>query len=115
MKGSETDLLNSGKRDKVEIMAAIISLTGEFSTKTSIMNRVNLSHKQLTRYLKIMAAKQLIKTSKVKGKTLYQQTEKGRKFFNIYCEMLKILYGDNLLKVHNNLVVECLEQNHEYH
>ena len=115
MKGSETDLLNSGKRDKVEIMAAIISLTEEISTKTSIMNRVNLSHKQLTRYLKIMAAKQLIKTSKIKGKTLYQQTEKGRKFFNIYCEMLKILYGNDLLKVHNNLVVECLEQNHETH
>ena len=104
----EKDFLHSGRRDTVEIMSAIIALTEEASTLTSIMEKVNLSYKQTEKYIELMTNKGLIKKIENDEITLYEQTEKGCKFFRIYCEMLRILYGEDFLNNKNNLAVACL-------
>ena len=108
MKESDNDLLIRGKRDSLEIMAAIIVLTQKASTLTNIMYGINLSYHQTRKYLKLMGQKCLIRKITTGKRAKYEQTEKGHKLFSIYCEMLKILYGRDFLKNNNNLAVACL-------
>ena len=107
---NQKDFLNSGKRDRVEIIAAIVALTQKASTITNIMNEMSLSYQLTRKYIELMIKKRFIKKTATGKRTIYERTEKGCNFFNIYCEMLRLLYGKDFLKNKNNLAVACLSQ-----
>jgi predicted transcriptional regulator len=114
MYNSAKDVLTSGRRDRVEIIAAIAAMTQNPSKITRIMSQVNLSYPLLRKTLKLMLRLRLVETRKVtengidKGQ-VYQATEKGLTFLKTYCEFLRIIYGEEFLQKHNNLAVSCLK------
>jgi predicted transcriptional regulator len=114
MYNSEKDVLTSGRRDRVEIIAAIAAMTQKPSKITRIMSQVNLSYPLLKNILKLMLRLRLIETRKVtengidKGQ-IFQATEKGLTFLKTYCDLLRIIYGEEFLQKHNNLAVACLK------
>ncbi len=114
MEASERDIISSGKRDKLEIMAAILALIQKPTNATHIMGHLNFNNEVLTKYLKYMVERRLIEkneAAKTDGRTkhLYQSTEKGRRLLEIYCEILRLIYGENYLRQKNNLAVACLQ------
>ena len=108
------DLLSSGKRDKVELLAAIIAMTRKPSNFTRIMDNVGLSYQLMKKYLKLMHEHDLIKTIKVMEKDqnnrhFFQATEKGNELLDAYCQILRIVYGEDFLEKANNLAVDCIK------
>lgn len=108
------DLLCSGRRDRVEIIAAIVAMTREPSKITRIMYQVHLSYPALKEYMKIMIRFRLIErhneaedAEKISG--VWQATEKGLNFLKIYCELLRLMYGEDYLNIDHNLAVACLQ------
>ncbi len=115
MEVGKQDLLNTGRRDKIEIISAIIALTREPAYVWYISRQSGLSHPQMKTYLKFMTETGLIKKNAVtrKGeKKAYscQATEKGLKLLKLYCDSLVLLYGEEVLMKRNpNLAVACLQ------
>ncbi|MGD2066301.1 MAG: winged helix-turn-helix domain-containing protein [Candidatus Bathyarchaeota archaeon] len=108
------DLLASKKRDKVEIMAGIIAITQKASGITHIVRNVNLCSAVVTKYLKIMHKRNLIKSNKLiqKGnrpRKVYEATKKGLDFLEVYCQLLRIIYGKDFLEKADNLAVACIK------
>lgn len=106
----QKDFLNSGRRDSAEIISAIVALTQKPLAVTKIMNEVNLSYRQTRKYIELMVKKRLLKRVAAGKRKMYERTEKGCDFFNIYCDMLRLLYGQDFLKNKNNLAMACLSQ-----
>jgi predicted transcriptional regulator len=78
------------KRNRVEIihdMLRIIQEKGGRIKRTHLMYKANLSHKQMTSYLKELASNSLIKDQKTEERSLILITEKGRDFFVKYSQM----------------------------
>jgi predicted transcriptional regulator len=114
MAGKVKDILHSGKRDRMEIMAAIIAMTEKPSKITRIMDQTNLNHPLQKKYIRLMLRLRLIENCKEtknaceKGQ-VFRATEKGLGFFRTYCELLRIVYGEDFLKIENNLAITCLK------
>jgi predicted transcriptional regulator len=114
MDNSSKDLLNSGRRDKIEIMAAIIATTQKPSKITLILGQTNLSYPMMKKNLRNMLRLGLIevlKVAKAGNKTgqVFQATEKGFTFLKTYCDLLRLLYSDAFLVNDSNLAVACLK------
>jgi predicted transcriptional regulator len=108
------DILHSGKRDRMEIMAAIIAMTQKPSNTARIMGQTNLNHSLQKKYIRLMLRIRLIENCKESKKAcekgqVFQATEKGLVFFRTYCELLRIVYDKDFLKIDNNLAVTCLK------
>jgi predicted transcriptional regulator len=108
------EILSSGKHDKNEIIAAIIAVTQERIKLTDLRNQTNLCFFTLRKYLKVMTRSSLIERKKIiedSGRTVivYQATQKGLSFLEVYCELLSLIYGNNFVENKNNLAVACLE------
>ena len=108
------EILSSGKHDKNEIIAAIIAVTQKRIKLTDLRNQTNLCYFTLRKYLKFMIRSDLIERKKIfedSGRTviLYQATQKGLSFLEVYCELLSLIYGNNFVENKNNLAVACLE------
>ena len=113
MENDAKDVLSSGRRDRVEIMAAVIALTRKPQCMTNIMGHSKLSSVNAVKYIKFMVEKRLIEKkgmTKTARKTayVYRATEKGLLFLKIYCDILRLLYGEDFMKNKNNLAVACL-------
>ena len=114
MDSNVKDILNSGKRDKMEIIAAIAAITQKPSRITRIMAQVNLSYPLLRKYMKLMLRLRLIERRKVAKKAnktgqVFHATEKGFTFLKIYCDILRLIYGEDFLQKDNNLAIACLK------
>jgi predicted transcriptional regulator len=115
MQVTAKDTLSSGRRDKLEIMAAIVALTREPAYIWQISRRGNFSHPQLKLYLTFMNERGLIekrKITKTSNKTTHVcvATEKGFDLLKIYCDSLRLLYREDYLKrTNDNLAVTCLQ------
>ena len=107
------NILDSGRRDKTEIIAAIAAMTQKPTRITHIMDQVNLSHPSLKKYIKLMLKLRLLETrleaKSNEGRQVFQATEKGFTFLKAYCELLRIIYGEDFLQKANNLAVACLQ------
>ena len=104
------NFLNSGRRDTVEIISAIVALTQKPLAATNIMSGVNLSYRQTRNYIELMVRQRFLKRVAVGKRKMYERTEKGCNFFNIYCDILRLLYGEDFLKNKDNLAIACLSQ-----
>jgi len=101
-------VFKSGKRDRLEIVSAIIAIAQQPSSTTRLTSQANLSYSLLKEYLKFMIGRHLIEereiTKGTKKKTsVFQATEKGNKFLGIYCEGLILLHGKAFLQNKGNL------------
>ncbi len=76
MASKEEDILHSGKRDRMEIMAAIIAMTQEPSKITRIMDQTNLNHPLQKKYIRLMLRLRLIE----KCEEAKKACEKGQFF-----------------------------------
>lgn len=101
-------LFKPGKRDRLEIVSAIIAIAQQPSSTTRLTSQANLSYSLLKEYRKFMIGRHLIGereiTKGTKKKTsVFQATEKGNKFLGIYCEGLILLHGKAFLQNKGNL------------
>ena len=98
----------------MEIMAAIVAVTQKPEKITPILDQVNLSYKVLRKYVKSMLSLRLIEMRKVEKKDaenwqVFQATKKGLAFLKVYCDILRIIYGEDFLQKDNNLAVTCIK------
>ena len=98
----------------MEIMAAIVATTQKPSKITRTMDQLNLSYPMLRKYIVLMLKLDLIESRKISEKNykktqVFQATEKGFAFLKTYCDILRLLYGENFLEKSNNLAIACLK------
>ena len=79
------------KRSVFEIIEEILASAKEKSLKTPIMYEVNLTHKQLEKYLEFLRGKSLLESRDYGGKTFYETTAKGFSFLASYYELKNLL------------------------
>ncbi len=95
------------RRDKFEIISAIIAVTQQPSTLSHLMYQVNLSSTSLKQYLKLMLKSRLIseqtKGIKKHNHTAYFATEKGNRFLQLYCANLLLLHGEHFIEKNRSL------------
>ncbi len=75
------------RRDRLDIIAAILSAARGGQKKTAIANRANLNFNRAEKYLKYLEEKGLIEN--INGE--YWTTEKGEEFLRDYQKMMKLL------------------------
>jgi len=85
------------RRDRLHIIAEILTITKEGSLKTQIMYKANLSFAQLNEYLNFLTKIELLCTLKENSKSIYKITDKGQKYLEKYKDISKIL-GNNSSK-----------------
>lgn len=73
-------------RDRLDIIADILSVTGEAARKTRIMYGANLSFELVNRYLGEVLKAELVFVNPLGGALSYTLTEKGREFLKHYDE-----------------------------
>ena len=105
----------SGKRDRLEIVSAIIAITQQPSSISRIIGNANLNYSLLKEYLRFMISKRLIEKREVargtkKKLTVYRTTEKGNRFLELYCESLILLHGEDFLQKNRDLAEAYLLQ-----
>ena len=90
-----TLLENSQKRrDKLVIMAEIIGIAKNGTSKTHIMFKGNLSFSQLNQYLDLLSQTGLLEKSLINGKELYRSSEKGLEFMQKQCQIINLINKD---------------------
>ena len=82
------------RRNRVYIIAEILTIAKEGSLKTQIMYRANLSFAQLNEYLSFLNEMSLLKIHNENGKQIYRTTAKGNKYLEKYRDIANLL-GDN--------------------
>ena len=82
------------RRDRLHILAEILSIAKDGSLKTKIMYKANLSFAQLNEYLSFLLKMNLLQANTDKGKKVYQTTVKGAKYLESYRELSALLNGD---------------------
>ncbi len=85
---------NPKRRDQTVIMAEIMDITKTGALKTQIMYKANLSFSQLSRYLKVLTATDLLVKTAYNGKEVFKATAKGKDFLAMHEEMMDLLCGD---------------------
>ena len=93
----------SGRRNRLEIISAIVALTQQPTSFTRLMNHANLSSSLLNEYLKFMTGRRLIMKLDTAGEAkkkipVYRATKKGKKFLRLCCEQLILLHGERFLE-----------------
>jgi predicted transcriptional regulator len=84
----------SKRRDKLVIMAEIIDIAKDGALKTQIMFKANLSFHQLTSYLNLLTATNLLAKTLQDGKEVYKITAKGTDFLSRHGEMMSLLISN---------------------
>ena len=115
MQDCRKDYFKITRRDRFEIISAIIAVTQRPSSLTSIITYAKLSYSLSREYLRLMINTHLIEKSEIlkgmeKRMTVFQSTEKGNRFLKLYCEMLIMLHGKRFLEINNNLAEAYLNQ-----
>jgi predicted transcriptional regulator len=82
---------SSKRRDKLVIMAEIAEIAKDGALKTQIMFKANLSFRQLTSYLNLLTATNLLAKTLQDGKEVYKITAKGKDFLTRHGEMMSLL------------------------
>jgi len=82
------------RRNRLYIMAEILTIAKEGSLKTQIMYRANLSFAQLNEYLSFLTKMYLLEIQNENGKKVYRTTAKGSKYLEKYKDVTNLL-GNN--------------------
>ena len=68
------------RRDQLVIMAEIVRIARNGTSKTHIMFRANLSFSQLNQYIGLLSQANLLEKFSTEGKDFYRATRKGLEF-----------------------------------
>ena len=79
------------RRSRFKIVAEILRQSQTPAKKTHIMYECNLSFKQLKYYLRFMILKGLIRRKKKSETLVYQMTENGQTFLDVYSRIIQLL------------------------
>lgn len=79
------------RRNRFAIVSEILRQSQNPAKKTHIMYKCNLSFRQLKYYLRFMRLKGLIRRKKNSKTIVYQMTENGEKFLNVYSKIVRLL------------------------
>ena len=82
------------RRDKLVIMAEIVAIAKEGTSKTHIMFKANLSFSQLNQYLALLLQTSLLEKSVYNGREIYKATLKGMEFMERQCQIINLLNED---------------------
>ena len=82
------------RRDRLVIMAEIIDIAKNGTSKTHIMFKANLSFSQLNQYLSALIETSLLEKQVVEGREIYRGTKKGLEFVEKQCEIINLLNAD---------------------
>ena len=114
MRNSQELVSRSGRRDRLEIVTAIIAITQKPSSISHIMGDANLTYPLLTECLGFMISRRLTEKSEIAGvrkiRSVYQATEKGNRFLELYCELMTFLHGEAFLDNNSDLASAYLLQ-----
>lgn len=83
------------RRNRLYIIAEILTIAKEGSLKTQIMYRANLSFAQLNEYLSFLTKIFLLKIHNENGKNIYRTTAKGGKYLEKYEDIANLLGNNN--------------------
>lgn len=83
------------RRNRLYIIAEILTIAKEGSLKTQIMYRANLSFAQLNEYLSFLTNIFLLKIHNENGKRIYRTTAKGSKYLEKYKDIANLLGNNN--------------------
>lgn len=112
--GEDQDFFVTGKRDRSEIVCAIIAVSQRPTSFTSILMHANLNYSELTQYTNYLLSKNLLQKNSItrrnkKEAITYQATEKGNKFLENFCENLILLHGTHFIEINRNLAEAYLD------
>ena len=93
------------RRDRLNIIADIVSLTIGGSLKTQVMYRANLSFSQVNEYLPLLLELRLLAAKTTKGRTVYRTTSKGARFLRTYTEIRSLLKTKGKPEAEDNSVI----------
>jgi len=79
------------RRDRLYIMAEILTIAKDGCLKTQIMYRANLSFAQLNEYLSFLTKLCLLKVQNENRKNTYRTTAKGDKYLKKYEDIADLL------------------------
>ena len=82
------------RRDKLDIIAEILTIAQDGLLKTQIMYRANLSFAQLNEYLEFLIKMELLEIEKENRKTTYKTTNKGERYLEKYEDISGLLGKD---------------------
>ena len=83
------------RRDRLDIIAEILTIAKDGHLKTQIMYRANLSFAQLNEYLDFLTNMGLLQIQKENRKNTYFTTEKGERYLDKYKDISNILGNDD--------------------
>lgn len=82
------------RRDRLYIIAEILTIAKDGCLKTQIMYRANLSFAQLNEYISFLIKMELLKIKNENRKNMYRTTAKGDKYLEKYKDISSLL-GNN--------------------
>lgn len=85
------------RRDKLVIMAEIVSIAKKGTSKTHIMFKANLSFSQLNQYLSLLSNTGLLEKFSDHGRVIFQATEKGLEFIDKQQQVFNLLNDDSYI------------------
>ena len=88
------------RRDKLVIMAEIVSIAKKGTSKTHIMFKANLSFSQLNQFLALLSQTSLLEKSACDGRVIYKETQKGLEFMEKQQQIMDLLNED--VRVYRN-------------
>ena len=88
--------MENKRRDRLHIIAEILTITKDGSLKTQIMYKANLSFAQLNEYLTFLEQIELVGLNNENNKTVYKTTGKGNNYLEKYKDISEILGNDDL-------------------
>jgi predicted transcriptional regulator len=83
--------IENKRRDKIDIIAEILTIAKDGLLKTQIMYRANLSFAQLNDYLDFLTGMNLLRIENENRKKVYKTTEKGERYLKKYDDISYIL------------------------
>ena len=83
--------VSDGNRGRLQIIAEILTQLRMPGGKANIMSHCNMSTAQSGQYLNLMTSSNLIQMGAYAGKVMYQRTEAGLAFLELFRKMALLL------------------------
>jgi len=85
------NILGFGNRESLDIIDLILLVCLSGTMKTHVMYKCNLNSRQVQDYLELLLKFQLLEKRETEEKrTIYQTTDRGRRFIEAYAELFEI-------------------------
>ena len=85
------NILGFGNRESLDIIDLILLVCLSGTMKTHVMYKCNLNSRQVQDYLELLLKFQLLEKSETEEKrTIYETTERGKRFIKAYAELFEI-------------------------